>query len=90
MPSAESRRIWSPMQYPRKPPQPAPAPGAGSGSAPPTPSAPVSMPTPLPEHLQRHPAMISSLPGVSTTLDGPTRQFYAAGNLPTRRVALPA
>ena len=42
-----------------------------------------------PAHLTRSAVMISSLPSIATTVDGITRQFYGAGNLPTRRLMLP-
>lgn len=43
----------------------------------------------LPVHLMQSPVMISSLPSISTVVDGITRQFYGARQLPTRRGYLP-
>lgn len=43
----------------------------------------------LPPHLGVSSTMISSLPAISTSLDGPTRQFYRRISVPTRRIALP-
>jgi hypothetical protein len=31
--------------------------------------------------------MISSLPGIAASLDGPQRQFYGGTNIPRRRVS---
>jgi hypothetical protein len=43
-----------------------------------------------PPHLIRSPVMISSLPGMATSTDGLTRQFYGGKNLPIRRLILPS
>jgi len=43
----------------------------------------------LPAHLVQSPVMISSLPAISTQVDGVTRQFYNTGRVPTRRGFLP-
>lgn len=43
---------------------------------------------PLPENLTQSPLMISSLPSISSAVDGITRQFYGS-HLPTRRLILP-
>jgi len=47
-------------------------------------------PPATPEHLQQSTIMISSLPSIATSVDGVTRQFYGSGNLPKRRLILPA
>lgn len=53
------------------------------------PSLPVIQPAPaLPTHLLQSTVMISSMPGVATTVDGITRQFYAPRGLPTRRLII--
>lgn len=53
-------------------------------------AAPVHMPPIETHHLTQSPVMISSLPSISTQVDGITRQFYgASGNVPMRRVLLP-
>jgi hypothetical protein len=41
----------------------------------------------LPSHLTRSPVMISSLPAISTNVDGITRQFYNPRGLPSRRLS---
>jgi hypothetical protein len=51
--------------------------------------APPFMPMPAPEPppgLRRSPGMISSLPIISTNVDGVIRQFYGGPNFPTRRL----
>jgi hypothetical protein len=50
--------------------------------------APVSIPTPHPPFVGRHPRMISSMPSIFATQDGPMRQFYGTGHLPVGRVSL--
>jgi hypothetical protein len=54
---------------------------------------PVAIATPVlpqvPAHLIQSTVMISSLPAISTVVDGITRQFYGARGLPTRRGYLP-
>lgn len=42
-----------------------------------------------PAHLTPSPVMISSLPSISTGVEGITRQFYGRRNLPQRRLVLP-
>lgn len=45
-----------------------------------------------PQHpvvVRRSPVMISSLPSISTDVDGVSRQFYDGPNIPTRRLILP-
>jgi hypothetical protein len=49
----------------------------------------VSHPPTLPEHLAQSRVMISSLPSISTNVDGITKQFYGGANVPTRRLILP-
>jgi hypothetical protein len=49
-------------------------------------------PSPAPEPpigIRRSPVMISSLPLISTNVDGIMRQFYGGGNFPTRRLVSP-
>jgi len=63
----------------------------GASSAAPAP-APIHPPTPpvIPHYLTISSTMISSLPSISSTLDGAVRQFYRARvSVPTRRVVLP-
>ena len=43
-----------------------------------------------PTHLKPSPVMICSLPSISTSVDGITRQFYGRGNLPIRRIVSPS
>jgi hypothetical protein len=58
--------------------------GAVNSTAPSTPpQAPV-----LPAHLEQSPFMLSSLPPISTNVDGITRQFYGS-SLPVRRIITP-
>jgi hypothetical protein len=47
------------------------------------------LPAQLPAHLTQSTVMISSLPAISTIVDGTTRQFYGGRGLPTRRGFLP-
>lgn len=49
---------------------------------------PVSSPA-LPPTLARSSVMISSLPSISTNVDGILRQFYGGRSLPMRRLILP-
>lgn len=42
----------------------------------------------LPVWLRQSPVMISSLPSISTSVDGLIRQFYGGPNVPTRRLML--
>lgn len=49
---------------------------------------PVSSPV-LATSLQRSTAMISSIPSISTNVDGIVRQFYGGRSLPTRRLIQP-
>lgn len=53
-----------------------------------SPPAPQHPPV-LPPYLGPSSTMISSLPAISTSLDGATRQFYRRISVPTRRIALP-
>jgi hypothetical protein len=53
------------------------------------PTAPVAMPTPLPIGISPSPFMISALPSIAASLDGPQKQFYTARALPRYRVSLP-
>jgi hypothetical protein len=57
------------------------------------PARPVSIATPivpkLPDHLTQSTVMISSLPSISTNVDGITRQFYGGRTLPVRRLVRP-
>jgi hypothetical protein len=49
-------------------------------------------PMPAPEQpvaIRRSPVMISSLPIISTNVDGVLRQFYGGGHFPTRRLVNP-
>lgn len=49
-------------------------------------------PMPAPEPpiaIRRSPVMISSLPIISTSVDGVLRQFYGGGRFPTRRLVNP-
>jgi hypothetical protein len=50
---------------------------------------PPQMPPDLPQHLKLSPVFISSLPAMSTDVDGITRQFYGKTIVPTRRSILP-
>lgn len=43
----------------------------------------------IPAHLQQSSVMISSLPSISTSVDGIIRQFYGGARVPTRRLILP-
>lgn len=52
--------------------------------------SPVPHPPIPPAHATQSSVMISSMPSVSTSSDGITRQFYGGRNLPTRRISLPA
>jgi hypothetical protein len=76
MPSLRSRSVQWPSNYRPVAPQPV--------------NAPI-MALPTPPHVQNaaDPAMISSLPNIAATLDGPQRQFYGGAFLPKRRVSLP-
>ena len=50
------------------------------------------MPMPAPEPpvgIRRSPVLISSLPIISTSVDGVLRQFYGGPNFPTRRISTP-
>lgn len=47
------------------------------------------VPTPLPSHLQQSPLLISSLPTITSGVDGITRQFYGYARLPLHRTVLP-
>lgn len=58
-------------------------------SSPIVPARPVSAPI-APVTIQRSPVMISSLPSISTNVDGIVRQFYGGRPLPTRRLILPS
>jgi hypothetical protein len=61
------------------------------------PHAPVARPEPYrpmpapesPVAIRRSPVMISSLPPISTSVDGVMRQFYGGPNFPTRRLVSP-
>ena len=57
------------------------------------PSSPIATPIVPPmdmHYLTQSPVMISSLPSISTNVDGITRQFYGgSGSVPMRRVLLP-
>jgi chitinase len=77
MPSLNSRAVQTPTNFVRK---------AASQPGAPT---PIQNAPEIPNYLQRNTAMISSLPSIANTLDGASRQFYGAGNLPYRRVTLP-
>jgi hypothetical protein len=47
------------------------------------------LPMPAPEPplaIRRSPVMISSLPPISSSVDGVLRQFYGGANFPTRRL----
>jgi hypothetical protein len=48
-----------------------------------------AMPPELPIAIRRSPVMISSLPPISTSVDGVLRQFYGGRNVPTRRLVTP-
>lgn len=75
MPSMKSRSVQWPANYKPVVQQPI--------------TAPMMVPTPPQIQSAADPAMISSLPNVAATLDGPQRQFYGGAFLPKRRVALP-
>jgi hypothetical protein len=47
----------------------------------------IAPPPVLPSHLLRSPVMLSSLPAITTTVDGITRQFYNPRGLPSRRIS---
>jgi hypothetical protein len=53
------------------------------------PAQPVSAPTQA-NNFVRNTLMISSLPSISTNVDGIVRQFYGGRPLPTRRLILPS
>jgi hypothetical protein len=50
---------------------------------------PINLPPEPPIVIRRSPVMISSLPAISTDVDGIARQFYGGQNAPTRRLILP-
>lgn len=50
---------------------------------------PALRPVALPAHLSPSSTMITSLPALSTEVDGITRQFYRSGRVPMRRVVSP-
>lgn len=53
-------------------------------------AAPVINPAPpIPEHLAPSPVQISSLPAISASSEGLTRQFYGRGRVPRTRIVLP-
>ena len=58
------------------------------GPAEPEPFRPMPAPEP-PVGIRRSPVMISSLPIISTNVDGVMRQFYGGPNFPTRRLVSP-
>jgi hypothetical protein len=75
MPSLISRSVEAhPVRY-----QPVAPPAMPNVNIPPAPM--------LPSHLTRSPVMISSLPAISTNVDGITRQFYNPRGLPSRRLS---
>jgi hypothetical protein len=45
-----------------------------------------ALPPEAPVAIRRSPVMISSLPPISTSVDGVLRQFYGGRNVPTRRL----
>lgn len=52
--------------------------------------ASANVPAPeMPVVIRRSPIMISSLPSISTDVDGVARQFYGGQRVPTRRLILP-
>jgi hypothetical protein len=56
------------------------------------PTAEPFRPMPAPESpvaIRRSPVMVSSLPPISTYVDGVMRQFYGGANFPTRRLVNP-
>lgn len=83
MPSLTSRTVDLSSGYVRATPIHAPGgqPIAGPiGRVPP-------MPTPPPFHVVRSPLMLSSVPMIAQSGDGPVRQFYSGRALPVRRIA---
>lgn len=84
MPSLKSRAVPLPQNYgPARGVVADPAaPGMVQAFAP-------DLPTVTPGYLTRSPFMVTSLPGLSTSLDGGPRQFFNSRALPVRRVALP-
>lgn len=86
MPSMNASRItlgkvYAPVQRPVAPIRPV---STGGGTP-----QPVRAPAP-PYHLQQSTIMISSLPSISTDVDGIIRQFYGGRPLPMRRLILPS
>jgi hypothetical protein len=82
MPSLRNSLInLDPKRYERMDP-------ARGTAARPEPFIPMPAPEP-PAGLRRSPAMISSLPVISTSVDGVIRQFYGGPNFPTRRLIQP-
>lgn len=80
MPSLKSSlKPVDPVRYRPIGPVNAPIPGLPGIGAPPS----------LPVHLMPSPVRISGLPSISTNVDGITRMFYPANNLPQRRLILP-
>ena len=55
---------------------------------PPAPFLPMPAPE-LPLGIRRSPFMVSSLPAISTSVEGVLRQFYGGQNVPTRRLVNP-
>ena len=50
----------------------------------------IPMPSPeQPISIRRSPVMLSSLPPISTNVDGVTRQYYGGGRFPSRRLVGP-
>ena len=84
MPSLRNSLVsLDPKQYRRVDPH---SPGVSGGEAP----AFRAMPAPEPPiAIRRSPVMISSLPPISTNVDGVIRQFYGGPNFPTRRLVSP-
>lgn len=80
MPSLRNSLVeLDPKRYQRIDPHaPAPAPVVDQFRAMPAPEPPVG--------IRRSRVMLSSLPTISTNVDGVIRQFYGGPNFPTRRL----
>lgn len=87
MPSLKnSLRELDPKRYQRIDPHPV---GGPIRAHEPEPFRPSPSPQP-PIAIRRSPVMLSSLPPISTDVDGVIRQFYGGPNVPTRRLVSPS